>query len=41
MAISSSIWINVPPPATGTIVQEGTGSDLLKSDMIRRAYLGM
>ena len=26
---------------TGTIVMEGTGSDLLKSDMIRKAYLGM
>jgi len=26
---------------TGTIVQEGTGSELLKSDMIRKAYLGM
>ncbi len=26
---------------TGAIVQEGTGSDLLKSDMIRKAYLGM
>ncbi len=26
---------------TGTIVLEGTGSDLLKSDMIRKAYLGM
>jgi branched-chain amino acid transport system ATP-binding protein len=26
---------------TGAIVQEGSGSDLLKSDMIRKAYLGM
>jgi len=26
---------------TGTIVQEGTGAELLKSDMIRKAYLGM
>jgi len=26
---------------TGAIIQEGTGSDLLKSDMIRKAYLGM
>ena len=26
---------------TGTIVQEGTGADLLKSDTIRKAYLGM
>jgi len=26
---------------TGTIVLEGPGSDLLKSDMIRKAYLGM
>jgi branched-chain amino acid transport system ATP-binding protein len=26
---------------TGTIVQEGAGADLLKSDSIRRAYLGM
>ncbi len=26
---------------TGTIVQEGTGADLLKSDSIRKAYLGM
>jgi len=26
---------------TGTIVMEGTGGDLLKSDMIRKAYLGM
>jgi len=26
---------------TGVIVQEGTGSDLLKSDTIRKAYLGM
>ena len=26
---------------TGTIVQEGTGADLLKNDMIRKAYLGM
>ena len=24
-----------------TIVQEGTGADLLKSDTIRKAYLGM
>ena len=30
-----------PPPATGAIVQEGTGADLLKSDMIRKTYLGM
>ena len=26
---------------TGAIVLEGAGSDLLKSDMIRKAYLGM
>jgi branched-chain amino acid transport system ATP-binding protein len=26
---------------TGAIVQEGTGADLLKSDNIRKAYLGM
>ena len=26
---------------TGAIVQEGTGADLLKSDSIRKAYLGM
>ena len=26
---------------TGSIVQEGTGADLLKSDSIRKAYLGM
>jgi branched-chain amino acid transport system ATP-binding protein len=26
---------------TGSIVQEGTGADLLKSDNIRKAYLGM
>jgi len=26
---------------TGAIVMEGTGTDLLKSDMIRKAYLGM
>ncbi len=26
---------------TGTIVMEGSGADLLKSDMIRKAYLGM
>jgi len=26
---------------TGSIVMEGTGADLLKSDMIRKAYLGM
>lgn len=26
---------------TGTIVQEGTGAELLKSDHIRKAYLGM
>jgi len=26
---------------TGTIVMEGPGSELLKSDMIRKAYLGM
>jgi branched-chain amino acid transport system ATP-binding protein len=26
---------------TGSIVQEGTGEDLLKSDSIRKAYLGM
>jgi len=26
---------------TGAIVQEGTGADLLKSDTIRKAYLGM
>ena len=26
---------------TGTIVQEGTGTDLLQGDMIRKAYLGM
>jgi len=26
---------------TGSIVLEGTGADLLKSDMIRKAYLGM
>ena len=26
---------------TGSIVMEGTGVDLLKSDMIRKAYLGM
>jgi branched-chain amino acid transport system ATP-binding protein len=26
---------------TGSIVQEGTGGDLLKSDRIRKAYLGM
>ena len=26
---------------TGAIVLEGTGADLLKSDMIRKAYLGM
>jgi len=26
---------------TGAIVLEGSGSDLLKSDMIRKAYLGM
>jgi branched-chain amino acid transport system ATP-binding protein len=26
---------------TGTIVMEGTGADLLQSDMIRKAYLGM
>jgi branched-chain amino acid transport system ATP-binding protein len=26
---------------TGSIVQEGTGADLLKSDDIRKAYLGM
>jgi len=25
----------------GQIVQEGTGADLLKSDAIRKAYLGM
>jgi len=26
---------------TGAIVLEGPGADLLKSDMIRKAYLGM
>ncbi|MBP1715022.1 MAG: transporter ATP-binding protein, partial [Deltaproteobacteria bacterium] len=26
---------------TGAIVQEGSGADLLKSDSIRKAYLGM
>jgi branched-chain amino acid transport system ATP-binding protein len=26
---------------TGSIVMEGTGADLLKSDRIRKAYLGM
>jgi branched-chain amino acid transport system ATP-binding protein len=26
---------------TGSIVLEGAGSELLKSDMIRKAYLGM
>ena len=26
---------------TGRVVMEGKGEDLLKSDMVRRAYLGM